>query len=347
MKQKSRALFDFIDHQAKLSQYNDPLQTLETFIDWEGFRALIEGCFPKVDYSKGGRPPYDKIMLFKVLVLQSLYNLSDGQAEFQIADRITFMRFLGLQLNDSVPDQNTIRGFREKLTEKGVIDALFVAFNTRLQTAGLFTKKGSIVDASFVTAPKQRNSREENGQLKKGEIPNEWSEKKKRHKDTDATWTKKNNQTYYGYKNHIKVDIGSKLITNFETTAASVHDSEILEELLQPSDSNKPLYGDSAYRSEEHEELLTEKKIKSQIHEKAYRNTPLTDKQKALNKKKSKIRARVEHVFGWMHRQGNELKVRVIGIERATAKITLINIVYNMTRAIQIIQSSRKRVSIL
>ncbi|WP_040300801.1 IS5/IS1182 family transposase, partial [Arcticibacter svalbardensis] len=142
------------------------------------------------------------------------------------------MRFLGLGLNDQIPDQNTIRNSREALIINNVLDSLFVAFNNRLEKAGMYTKKGSMVDASFVTAPRQRNSREENEQLKEGDLPEDWSLNKMRHKDTDADWTKKNNQVYFGYKNHVKVDIGSKLITGFETSSASVHDSEVLQDLL-------------------------------------------------------------------------------------------------------------------
>ncbi|EOR96414.1 Mobile element protein [Arcticibacter svalbardensis MN12-7] len=145
----------------------------------------------------------------------------------------------------------------------------------------------------------------------------------------------------------MKVDIGSKLITGFQTSSASVHDSEILPDLLNEEDCGKPLYADSAYRSDKQEAALKTLGIKSEIHERAYRNTPLSQEQKLQNREKSKVRARVEHVFAWMHRQGHELKVMTIGIERATAKITLMNMVYNMTRAIHIIQSGRRSVSIL
>lgn len=347
MKKQGRTLFDYLDHQTKVSEYKDPLRTLDEYIDWEGFRKSIMEGFSAVDYSKGGRPPYDKVMLFKVLVLQSLYGLSDAQTEFQIADRLTFMRFLGLNLNDKIPDQNTIRGFRESLISQGLMDKLFSVFNGRLQAAGLLTKKGSMVDATFVTAPRQRNSREENQQLQEGDLPQDWSTKKLRHKDTDAGWTKKNGQTYFGYKNHIKGEIGSKLITAFEVTPASVHDSEVLNDLLTDEDAGKPLYGDSAYRSEEQERELAKKKIESRIHERAYRNKPLSKEQQQNNRRKSAVRCGVEHIFGWMHRMGQELHIRTIGIERALAKITLLNLTYNMTRAIQIIRSGGRSVSIL
>jgi IS5 family transposase len=347
MKTRNKTLFDFFEHQEKLLQYKDPLVKFNEYIDWELFRPVIEDALPKVDYSRGGRPPFDKVFLFKVLVLQSLYDLSDEQTEYQITDRHSFRRFLGIDYNDAIPDQNTIWMYREALTKADIIDTLFTSFNHRLQQAGLITRKGSIIDASIVAAPKQRNSRDENEQIKQGITPEEWSEKKRSHKDIDADWTKKNDQKFYGYKNHVKTNIGSKLITDFETTAASEHDGNVMEELLGDEDKQKPLYGDSAYRSNQKEQMLKENKIKSRINEKGYRNQPLTKKQIETNRKKSKVRAQVEHVFGWMHRLGGELKVRTIGLQRATAKITLLNLCYNMHRSIQIKRIRASSVSLL
>jgi len=330
MKNKTKGFFDFEFRQQKIANYKDPLQKLNELIDWESFRTLLESAYPKVDYSRGGRPPYDKTLLFKVLILQAYYNLSDIQTEYQIVDRISFMRFLNLELHDDVPDSNTIRNFRETLTNAGVIDEMFIAFGQRIDNAGFILKEGSITDATFVTAPRQRNSREENALLKKDEIPTEWSDKKRSHKDVDAKWTKKNNQLYFGYKNHVKVNIDSKLIVGFETTAAHESDGEVFEELLVPQDKGKPMYGDSAYRSEEKERMLKGKGIISQIHEKGARNHPLTEEQKENNRQKSTKRAQVEHPFAWMHRNCGELMVKTIGLVRATAKITLLNLVYNM-----------------
>jgi IS5 family transposase len=220
-----------------------------------------------------------------------------------------------------------------------------VLFGERLQKAGLIAREGSIVDATFVEAPRQRNTRKENDQLKNDEIPQDWSEKKLSHKDVDAKWTKKNNENYFGYKNHVKIDSKSKLIIDFQTTAAQVHDGEMLEGLLDDMDKGKTIYGDSAYRSLEKEEMLKAKGIISHIHEKGSRNHPLTKEQKDSNREKSKIRARGEHPFAWMHRNCQQLMVRTVGLGRATAKITLLNLLYNMSRAIQIITNNGKGLS--
>ncbi len=174
-------------------------------------------------------------------------------------------------------------------------------------------KEGSIVDASFVDVPRQRNSRDENKQIKEGQVPPEWKDKpnKLSQKDTDARWTKKNQETHYGYKNHVKADKKTKLIQSYTVIAASVHDFQTIEVLLDEGD--KELYADRAYRSEEIEEKLKSKKIKSQVHEKGYRNKPLTDTQKAVNREKSKIRVRVEHIFDFMENSMKGSCLRYIG----------------------------------
>jgi len=146
--------------------------------------------------------------MFKLLILQSLYNLSDDQMEFQIIDRLSFKRFLGFKSSDRVLDSKTIWKFRETLIEEGVIEALFFRFNQALDDQSVFAKTGQIIDASFVEVPRQRNTLEENKQIKQGQTPEAWKAKpnKLRQKDRDARWTKKNKMSFYGYKNHIKVD---------------------------------------------------------------------------------------------------------------------------------------------
>ena len=333
-----RKIFEEQDRLNKLSKLNDPLERLSNEVDWESFRIIIEGAFPKTNQKKGGRPSFDKVMLFKVLVLQQYYGLSDDRTEFQILDRLSFMRFLGLTISDKVPDSKTIWYFREVLTQKCVIDALFDNLTSRLEAHGLIVNKGKIVDANIVKAPIQRNSRDENEKIKKGEIPEDWSKNKKAQKDTDAAWTKKNNLNYYGYKNHIKTDSESKLITQFQVTPANVHDSEVLEELLDEKDEGQPLWADSAYSSEKHNQMLKKRRIENQISEKGCRNKPLTTEQQENNKIKSKIRSRVEHVFGVQRWTQGVSVVTRIGLRRAVCQITMRNLVYNLTRSIQLMK---------
>lgn len=341
---KTKSLFDEEFRREKIA-VKDPLTILSSKVNWEQFRPILEKTFAGVDYSQGGRPPYDRLMMFKILLLQEYYGISDDQMEFQLLDRLSFQSFIGQELKDQVPDAKTIWLFRETLSKAGTIDKLFELLKNQLERVGLIAHKGKIIDASFAEVPIQRNTPKENQKLKDGEVPN-WKENKLRQKDTDADWTKKNNQSHFGYKKHVKADSKSKLITNFEVTPASVHDSQVLEELMESKDIGQPVYGDSAYYSKEIIDRLKESGFKPKILEKGYRNKPLTKKQIERNKKHSSTRCRVEHVFAWM-RQHTGYITRGVGIVRITAKTTLQIIGYNLSRAVYLITHHRKRVSMI
>lgn len=321
----------------KLSKQGDPLERLNAVVEWEYFRETIEAIHDKKMVNSGPKP-YDPLLMFKILILQRYYNLSDYQIEYQILDRLTFCRFLGITLNDKVPDEKTIWDFRDKLITKGLEKELFEKFSSLLESNGLIAHEGKIIDASFVEAPRQRNSREDNKDIKQGKIPNEWDNQpnKKRQKDTDASWTRKNNQNYYGYKNHAKVDNKHKFVDTYTTTVASVHDSQVLDELLTEKDEGQNLWADSAYTGEKQEKVLKKYKVKNKVHEKGYRNTPLTEEQKISNNEKSKTRARVEHVFGFMEQSMNKLYINSIGIKRAIGFVGLVNLTYNLFRYEQV-----------
>lgn len=334
-------LFD--DHflMEKLTKLGDPLQKLNEFIDWKIFESPINEAFKNEDrdLSKGGRPPFNRLILFKALIIQSLYNLSDDQLEYQIVDRASFKRFLELKKSDKVPDSKTFWLFREQLIEKDVIIGLFKTFNETLDAAEVFANEGKMVDASFVEAPRQRNTREENKHIKEtGTAPEQWKEKPHKlcQKDVDARWTKKNNTVFYGYKNHVKADTKTKLIEEYTVTDASVHDSQAMEQLLTEKDEGQPLYADSAYTGEDQETVYKKKKVINKINEKGYRNKPLTEEQKANNKEKSRTRARVEHLFGFVETSMHGSIVRTIGIARAKAKIGMMNLTYNICRCTQL-----------
>ena len=159
-----------------------------------------------------------------------------------------------------------------------------------------------MIDASFTVAPRQRNTREENKKIKNGEGDDLWNDKpnKKKHKDIDARCTGKNGETFYGYKNHAKVDTKSKFINKYLVTDASVHDSQALDDLLEEKDKEQKLHEDSAYTGEEQEKTIAKYEIKNNVHKKGYRNKPLTQEQKANNTKKSKIRAKSRARF-WVY----------------------------------------------
>lgn len=306
-------------------------------VNFELFRTFLEDKLHNEPKNDGGRKPYDYVLMFKILILQRYYNLSDDQAEYQICDRLSFMRFLNLTIADDVPDSKTIWNFREKLTDLNATEELFELFLKKLEQLGLVVHEGKIIDASFIEVPKQRNNREENKQIKTGEIPKDWSENKLEQKDVDAKWTKKNGVSYYGYKNHVKCDEKSKLITGYIVTDASVHDSQPTMDLLNEDDENQPFYADSAYTGEDFQNaLVEEKKITLKIIEKGHRNHPLNDQQKETNKEKSKVRVRIEHIFGFVENSMNGSYIKTIGIKRAKTIIGLMNLTYNMFRTVQL-----------
>lgn len=326
--------FDLDERYEALSKQGDPLEVLDRSIPWATFRPILKKVQKKERKSNAGRKPYDSVLMFKILVLQSLYNLSDEQAEYQIRDRLSFLRFLGLGLEERVPDATTIWLFREVLVKAGVIEQLFEHFNRHLDRQGYQARKGQIVDASIVPAPKQRNTREENARIKRGETPPEWEAQpnKRRQKDTDARWTKKHGQSHYGYKNHVNVDHKHKLIRRFDVTDASVHDSQVFDEVLDPGNTGAEVWADSAYRSAETEQTLKDNGYRSRIHYKGKRNKPLSEHKQQLNRRRSTVRARVEHVFGFQENTQGGKFVRTIGIIRARAKIGMINLGYNLKR---------------
>lgn len=349
MKKYQPGFFDLETRTNQLTKLGDPLVDLKLRIDWEAFRVDLVKVHEKKRKSNAGAKPIDVVLLFQMLVLQHLYNLSDEELEYQVRDRLSFMRFLGLQLEDRVPDAKTVWLFRERLTELGLVENLFERFHEQLAVHGYVARLGQMVDATFVEAPKQRNSREENAQIKVGEIPTGWKVNQARQKDVDARWAKKHDETHYGYKNHVNADEANKLIQDYVVTHAAVHDSQVLDQLLdhtpQADGTKRPVYADSAYRSQEREKQLAEVKLPSKICEKGSRGHPLTEEQKKNNRDKSKIRARVEHIFGAQNQMGGHF-VRTIGIARAKTKVGMMNLVYNMTRLVQLLKREAKKKSV-
>lgn len=330
------SFFDESERYIKLDELDDPLVELKVYIDFEIFRPALDGIFEKPRFSNVGRKSLDVVFMFKILVLQRLYNLSDQQIEYQINDRLSFGRFLGLPLGSAVPDYTTVWKFREVLVRAEAVKGLFDLSTRTLGEKGFVTKEGSIVDASFVEVPRQRNTKEENELVKRGQTPEAWKDQpaKLRQKDLDARWTKKNGVSYYGCKDHVKSDIASSLITDYEVTPASVHDSQVLFDLVDESCKGEVPFADSAYAGEGFAEKLEGLGVENLIHEKAYKNRPLSDIQKQMNKVKSSIRCRVEHIFGYIENSMGGPELRYIGLARNAAGIGLCNLAYNMKRYI-------------
>ena len=336
--------FDLQRRYEGLDAKGDPLVAILAVVPFELFRgklkaALVKGGLrrAKVDRkSAAGRKPWDEVLIFKVLVLQALYNLSDDAMEYQLRDRLSFLRFAGLGLEDAVPDAKTLWLYREALAKAGAVEGLFNLFDGYLKAKGYLAMGGQIIDATIVPAPCQRNSRDDNATVKAGGTPPEWEKKpaKNRQKDKDARWTKKHGRAHFGYKNHISIDRRHKLVRRYAVSTAAVHDSQKLDDVLDANNTASGVWADSAYRSQETEEKLAARGMTSHIHRRGSRNKPLTARQEAANKTRSKVRARVEHVFGNQHNSMGGKFVRTIGIVRAAVKIGMQNLAYNMRRLV-------------
>jgi IS5 family transposase len=253
--------FDADSRLAVISAKGDPLEKIARVVPFESFRAEIEAAVltpANEKKSNAGRKPIDVIVMFRMLVLQSLYNLSDEQVEYQVRDRLSFTRFLRLGIEDRIPDGTTLWLFREALGKAGLIEKLFERFGQHLETKGYIARGGQMIDATIVPVPKQRNTREENEEVKAGKTPKAWKQNpaKNRQKDKDARWTKKHGKSFYGYKNHVNADAKRKLIRQYEVTDASVHDSQQFDGLLNQANTSADVYADSAYRSAETEAKL-------------------------------------------------------------------------------------------
>jgi len=340
MHQRPPSFFDIENQLDKIYQLNNFLPQLKALIPWETFRPDLHKIRGKERLSNAGRKPFDVLLMFKILVLKNLHNLSDEETERQIRDRLSFRDFLDLNFSDIVPDAKTIWFFGEQLKDLGLERDVFDRFNEVLDAKGFKAKSGTIVDGSFVEVPKQRNTKEENEQIKKGEIPESLSSNPHvlSQKDTDARWTQKSGTSYFGYKDHVLADEEYKFIRDYAVTDASVHDSvpylSVLPERAAYADQEA--FGDSAYVGEDTESELLRRGYLPMICEKGYRNKPLTEEQKTMNRTKSKIRCRVEHIFGMMKVRCRDELLRSIGLERAAFWIGVRNLVYNFSRFVSL-----------
>jgi transposase, IS5 family len=343
--------FDVDERYAKLSEAGDPLERLVSVVDFEVFRHQLRSALNRSDRGKGGRPPYDPVLMFKVLVLQALYNLSDDQAEFQIRDRLSFMRFLGLGFSDAVPDAKTIWLFRELLVRAEAMEKLFSRFEDTLRDRGYFAMGGQIVDATIVEAPRQHNTDTEKADLKAGKIPDAWKDKpaKLAQKDRDARWTLKRGRKAmvrpdgakvaelvvpsFGYKNHVGADQRFGFVRRYLVTHAAANDGRPLPELLYPANLSSKVWADTAYRSKKNEQYMDRHGFVSKVHFRKPMGKPMPEAHRRANVARSKVRSAIEHVFATeKHRFG--MFVRTIGIKRAAMKIGMVNLVYNFSRLV-------------
>lgn len=327
------SFFNEDERMEKITKLGDPLEQLNSIVNWQIFVPVLDRAIPREKSDKGGRPPFDNLLMFKVLVIKRLYNLSHAQTEYQMNDRISFMRFLGLVVGERIPDEKTVWLYEDMLSKSEIGKELFDMFFTAIDEKGYVTRAGSIVDASFMEAPKRKNTKEQRESLKQGETPQEWADsnhpQKLMQRDTDATWTKKGNESHFGYKDNVKVDLDSKLIVDYTVTTASTNDLKGAQGLFDERDN--VAYGDSAYPS-----LELPEGVVNEISERASRNHPLTQEQKESNHRKAKLRCRIEHVFAGMVQMVGGTNIRCKNQSRAVFNISMLNLLYNMRRIISL-----------
>lgn len=311
-----QTVFDKLFRDKVVRKKTSILQEIGDYLDFEIFRPLLEGVF--ID-SGMGPCRYDVVLMWKIVILQKWFGLSDPGAEEQISDRLSFREFLGLSLNDDIPDETSICLFRNRLKETESYEWLFEILNQELDKRRVRVKGGSMVDATFIEAPK--------GKRKDGSKT-----------DPDADYGHKG----HGYSMHNNVGKEDKLIHELEMTSARPHDSQHFEDVLVGDETE--IWADSAYRSEDQEAKLEKEKIKSQILEKAYRNKPLTDEQKESNKAKSEVRARVEHPHAQLKEHQKFTRTRYYGLPANRCDAFLHAIAYNLRRAVYLLKEQAKQV---
>ena len=220
----------------------------------ETFRPFVDKGYDQERKSNAGRKRIDPLVLFKMLVLQQLLNLSDEQIEFQVNDRRYFEEFVGLGVTNDIPDATTVAPFRERLRKAGLIEELFEMFEEYLRSQGLQARGGQIIDATLVPVPMQRNTREENKEIKAETLPEGWDEKSDRlqQKDLNARWTNKNGLSYFGYKNSICIDVDHGFIRRYAVIPANIHDSQMLPRLLDSENEHDYVWADSASVIKQH-----------------------------------------------------------------------------------------------
>ena len=300
---------------------NEALEKLAQAVKWYRFEKLLGRLKPEA----AGRPPFDPLLMFKALLLQQWYRLSDAELEEAVNDRMSFRRFLGLSLQDAGPDHTTVCRFRNRLAEAGLAEKLFAEFERQLERSGLLLKRGTMIDATLVATP-YRPGR--SGAASEEAVPAV---------DGDAALTARKGQrgTHYGYKAHAGVDVDTRLIRRLQLTPANVNETVVADALVCRDEA--AIYADKAYAKRQRRQWLQELRIKDRIMHKSWGGgPPLRASQKRHNGLIAPVRAQVEGVFATLKRWMGFSRVRYIGLAKNTAHLHLVALAYNMTRSLKL-----------
>lgn len=323
------SLFAGEERSSKRDRLGDPLQVLDKHIDFAALAKAVDGKLMIGGSGRGGRPAYPTELMIRLLVLQQLYNLSDEALEYQLLDRASFQRFAGLERSGRVPDAKTIWVWRERLKAQDLIGDISEAVGQQLARAGFIARGGQIIDASVVSAPIQRNTREENRAIGREEVPADWSAAKRAQKDVEARWTQKHGKSYYGYKLHANTDRRWGFIRQIDVTTASVNDTTVFESLLDDNNTSRVVYADRGYAKRARETDLHVQGYRACIQRKGTAQQPISKAQQRRNHRIARQRAFGEHPFARMAQMGGK-HLRTIGLARAKVVMGLKVITHNL-----------------
>ncbi|MEM9417375.1 MAG: IS5 family transposase [Bacteroidota bacterium] len=315
------------------------LKQVNQIINWEPITRILARYYTK-GQSARGRKAYPPLVLFKMCLLQTWYDLSDYGVEEQVNDVLSFMRFCDLQLEDDVPDHSVVCRFRKALNQTASWEVLLQAINEQLTAQGVVVKQGAIIDASITPTPRKPKGTKVYELPQEGEAPLQASPNPG--VDREGSWVKKGGKLPYGYKRHYGCDQGAGLLLSVATTPASAHESKHMAQVVKEAHlpSGSPVLSDKGYSSASNEALLPGMGLKSRLQGKAYRNAPLSKWAGRYNKLIGKDRYKIERVFGSISRWFGVLKARYVGLSKTHGQHVLEGIAYNLYRTPGIILSN-------
>lgn len=310
---KSTGQFSFVDALApQMSSGTGRLDRLHELVKWYRFEKLLS----RLRDQGAGRPAYPPLAMFKILLLQSLYGLSDAETEEAMGDRLSFRRFVGLALTDAVPDHSTICRFRNLLVEQGLLEKLFAELDKQLDRAGLILRRGTMLDATVIETSAARPDGEDRPSS-----------------DPDARFTRRQGRSgsSFGYKAHVAVDEGSGLIRCVLTTPANVNDTVVADALIQGDE--RAVLADAAYHTHAREAALKARGIKPRLMRRPHKNHPvLPPRLKRYNRLLARRRAAVETTFATLKRRMGLTAIRYRGLVKASAQVLLAAMAFNLRR---------------
>lgn len=315
------------------------LQQINQLINWQPIIRVLEQHYTP-GQSARGRKAYPPLILLKMTLLQTWYNLSDYGVEEQVNDSLSCMRFCGLQLEDDVPDHSVVCRFRKALNHSGAWDALLQQINDQLTQRGVLVKQGAIVDASVTPTPRKPQGKPTYS------LPSEQdtlpTKVVKPGVDQQARWVKKGGKLQYGYKRHYLADAQQGLVLSVHTTPANAHESQHLGASLSKAElpQGSRVLADKGYCAQANEALLHSRDLRSGIQRKAARNKPLTSREKRYNQLVGKVRYKIERVFGSIKRWFGGLTARYVGLMKTHGQHVLEAMAYNLYRLPGIIMSN-------